>query len=138
MVPFTESNQSREARLAQLVACLTLTQCVGSSPTHGTEHFGFPSGASWLGMSSRVCATGSIKDPVPYHLRKREGDTVYILSPSGQFPDRFIHQVIIITGLNKLPYMIVCFRQEMASDASGHKTSIQNSKLQPKRFIPVL
>ena len=49
-----------------------------------------------LGMSSRVYATGYIKDPVP-HIEKRRG-----LSPGGRFPPSFINQVIIITGLNKL------------------------------------
>ena len=49
-----------------------------------------------LGMYSRVNATGHIKDPVQL-IEKRRG-----LSPSGRFPPSFIHQVIIITGLNKL------------------------------------
>ena len=47
-------------------------------------------------MSSRACATEHIKDPVPL-IEKRRG-----LSPGGRFPPSFIHQVIIITGLNKL------------------------------------
>ena len=37
-----------------------------------------------------------IKDPVPL-IEKRRG-----LSPGGRFPPSFIHQVIIITGLNNL------------------------------------
>ena len=49
-----------------------------------------------LGMSSLVYATWHIKDPVPL-IDKRRG-----LSPGGRFPPSFIHQVIIITGLNKL------------------------------------
>ena len=49
-----------------------------------------------LGMSSRVCATGHIKDPGPL-IEKRGG-----LSPGGRFPPGFIHRVMIITGLNKL------------------------------------
>ena len=49
-----------------------------------------------LGMSSLVYATGHIKDPVPL-IEKRRG-----LSPGDRFPPSFIHQVIIITGLNKL------------------------------------
>ena len=49
-----------------------------------------------LGMSGLVYATGHIKDPVPL-IEKRRG-----LSPGGRFPPSFIHQVIIITGLNKL------------------------------------
>ena len=48
-----------------------------------------------LGMSSLVYATGHIKDPVPL-ITKRRG-----LSPGGRCPPSFIHQVIIITGLNK-------------------------------------
>ena len=47
-------------------------------------------------MYSCVCATGHIKDPVPL-INKRRG-----LSPGDRFPPSFIHQVIIITGLNKL------------------------------------
>ena len=53
-------------------------------------------GIKGLGMSSLVYATGHIKDPVPF-IDKIKG-----LSPSGRFPPSFIHQVIIITGLNKL------------------------------------
>ena len=47
-------------------------------------------------MSSLVYATGQIKDPVP-RIEKRRG-----LSPGGRFPPSLIHQVIIITGLNKV------------------------------------
>ena len=61
------------------------------------------------GMSSHVCAAGHIKDPMPL-IEKRKG-----LSPSGQFPLSFIHQVIIITRLNKLYDCILTL--EMASDA---------------------
>ena len=90
--------------MAQLVARSTLDRSVvGSSPTCGTEHFGFPPPPvlrDWeikgLGMSSLVYATGHIKDPVPL-IGKRRG-----LSPGGRFPPSFIHLVIIITGLNKL------------------------------------
>ena len=49
-----------------------------------------------IGMYSHVDATGHIKDPVPL-IEKRRG-----LSPGGRFPPSFIHQVIIVTGLNKL------------------------------------
>ena len=49
-----------------------------------------------LSMSSCVCVTGHKKDPVPL-IEKRRG-----LSPGGWFPPSFIHQVIIIHGLNKL------------------------------------
>ena len=47
------------------------------------------------GPGSRI-VTGHIKDPVSL-IEKRRG-----LSPGGRFPPSFIHQVIIITGLNKL------------------------------------
>ena len=47
-------------------------------------------------MSSCVCATGHIKDPVPLIEKSRA------LCPSGRFPPNLIHQVIIISGLNKL------------------------------------
>ena len=88
--------------VAQLVARSTPDRCVvGSSPTRGTEHFGFPPVLrDWvnkgLGMSSLAYATGHIKDPVPL-IAKRRG-----LSPRDRFPPSFIHQVIIITGLDKL------------------------------------
>ena len=47
-------------------------------------------------MSSRVCVTGHIKDPVPLIEKSRT------LCTGGRFPPSFIHQVIIITGLNRL------------------------------------
>ena len=49
-----------------------------------------------LGMYSLVYVTGHIKDPMPL-IEKRRG-----LFPGGWFPPSSIHQVIIITGLNKL------------------------------------
>ena len=49
-----------------------------------------------LGMSSLVYVTGHIKDCAQL-IEKRRG-----LSPGGRFPPSFIHQVIIITELNKL------------------------------------
>ena len=88
--------------MAQLVARSTPDRCVvGSSPTHGTEYFSFPPsaprlGIKGLGMSSLVYATGHIKDPVSF-IDKSRG-----LSPGARFPPCFIHQVIIINGLNKL------------------------------------
>ena len=60
-----------------------------------------------LDMYSHVYATGHIKDPVPLS-EKRRG-----LSPGGRFPPSFIHQGIIITGLNKL-YVLAL---KVASDA---------------------
>ena len=50
-----------------------------------------------LDMSSRVCVTGHIKDAVP-HIGKK----IRALCYGGRFPPSFIHQVIPITGLNKL------------------------------------
>ena len=47
-------------------------------------------------MSNRVCATGHIKYPVPLIEKSRA------LCPGGRCPSSFIHQVIIITGPNKL------------------------------------
>ena len=49
-----------------------------------------------LGMSSRVCVTGYIKDSVPLIEKSRT------LCPGDRFPPSFIHEVIIITELNKL------------------------------------
>ena len=51
-------------------------------------------------MSSRVYATGHIKDPVPL-IEKRRG-----LSPGGRVPPSFVHRVIIITGLKKYDCML--------------------------------
>ena len=65
-----------------------------------TGHLDFPPGVhDWvikaLGMSSRVCATGHITDPVPLIEKRRAS------CPGGRFPPSFIHQVIVITGLNR-------------------------------------
>ena len=70
-------------------------------------------------MSSRVCATGHIKDPVPL-IAKRRG-----LSPGGRFPPSCIHQVIIITGLTKLQSHVLALK--MASDGHTIPTQTQNS-----------
>ena len=48
-----------------------------------------------LGMSSRVCTTGHIKDPVSFIEKSRASCTIC------RFPPSFIHQVLVITGLNK-------------------------------------
>ena len=47
-------------------------------------------------MSSHVYATGNIKDPVPLIEKRRAS------CPGGRFRASLIHQVIIITGLNKM------------------------------------
>ena len=49
-----------------------------------------------LVMSSRVCVIGHLKDPVPFVKQSRA------LCPGSRFPPSFIHQVIIITGLNNV------------------------------------
>ena len=49
-----------------------------------------------LCMFSCVCATGHIKDPLPLIEKSRAS------CPGGMFPPSFLHQVIIITSLNKL------------------------------------
>ena len=49
-----------------------------------------------LDMSSGVCVTGHIKHPVPLIEKSRAS------CPSGRFPPSFFHQVITITGLDKL------------------------------------
>ena len=51
-----------------------------------------------LGMSSRVCATGHIKDPVPELCNMEKSRA---LCSGGRFPPSFIHQVMM-TALNKL------------------------------------
>ena len=60
-------------------------------------------------MSSRVCTTGHIKDPVPL-IEKRRG-----LSPGDRLPPSFINQVIIIIGLNN--FYDYALALKMASDA---------------------
>ena len=59
------------------------------SVVHDWENNGF-------GVSIRVCATEHITDPVTLIEKSRAS------CPKGRFPPNFIHQVIIITGLNKL------------------------------------
>ena len=63
-----------------------------------------------LGMSSLVYSTEHIKDPVPF-IEKRRG-----LSPGGRFPPNFIHQVIIITGLNKLQLYVLALKMALDAD----------------------
>ena len=63
-----------------------------------------------FGMSSLVYATGHIKDPVPL-IEKSRG-----LSPGGRFPPSFIHQVIIITGLNKLQLYVLALKMALDAD----------------------
>ena len=63
-------------------------------------------------MSSRVCPGLDIyiKDPVTL-IGKRRG-----LSPGGRFPPSFIHQVIIITGLNKIYDCVLALKMALDAD----------------------
>ena len=63
-----------------------------------------------FGMSSLVYATGHIKDTVPL-VEKSRG-----LSPGGRFPPSFIHQVVIITGLNKLQLYVLALKMTLDAD----------------------
>ena len=88
--------------MARLVARSTPDRCVVSlSPTRRTEHFGFPPSAPQLGnqrswyVQPCLCDWAYKRSRATYQKEKE-------LSPGGQFPLSFIHQVIIITGLNKL------------------------------------
>ena len=63
-----------------------------------------------FGISSLVYATGHIQDPVPL-IEKRRG-----LSPGGRFPPSFTHQVIIITGLNKLQLYVLALKMALDAD----------------------
>ena len=99
------------AGMAQLVARSTVNQCVVGSSPRGAEHFGFPPSALRLGNQrpwyvayKRVYATGHIQDPVSLIEKRRRLKGWSVSSYS------FIHQVIIITGLNKLSY--ICSRPE--------------------------
>ena len=92
---------SSDTGMAQVVARSTVSRCVVGSNPHGLNISPPPPVLrDWvikcLGVYSRVYATGHIKYPVPL-IEKRRG-----LSLGGLFPSSFIHQVIIITGLNKL------------------------------------
>ena len=59
-------------------------------------------------MSSLVYATGHIKDPVPLIEKSRAS------CPGGRVSPSFIHQVIIITGLNTLYDCIYVLALRMA------------------------
>ena len=58
-----------------------------------------------LGMSSLGYATGHIKDLVSLIEKRR-----------GLFPPSFIHQVIIITGLNKLQLYVLALKMALDAD----------------------
>ena len=47
------------------------------------------------------------------------------LSPGGRFPPSFIHQVIIITGLNKLQLYVLALKMALDADRAGRKPPTQ-------------
>ena len=71
-----------------------------------------------LGMSSRICVTGHIKDHVP--LIEKGGAS----SPGGRFPRSFIYQVVIFTELNKL-YDCIFSPWRWSQMPIGRRTSTQ-------------
>ena len=75
-------------------------------------------------MSSRVCATGHLKDPVPFVEKSRAS------CPGGRFPPSFIHQVIIITGLNK-SYTVCSRRPE---DGVKHSLKLKRTETEPLKM----
>ena len=102
--------------VAQLVARSTPDRCVvGSSPTRGTEHFGFPTSAPRLGnqrpwyVQPRLCDWAYKRSRAT--IEKRRG-----LSAGGRFPPSFIHQVVIITGLNKLQLYVLVLKMALDAD----------------------
>ena len=58
----------------------------------------------WHGIFYMPILDGHIKDPVPLVKKSRAS------CPGGRFPPSFIHQVIIITGLNNI--VTVCSHPE--------------------------
>ena len=58
----------------------------------------------------RKVVGSSLGDPVPL-VEKSRG-----LSPGGRFPPSFIHQVIIITGLNKLQLYVLALKMALDAD----------------------
>ena len=62
-------------------------------------------------MSSRVYATGRIKDPLPLIEKSRAS------RPGGRLPFSLTHQVIMITGLSCRPIRLYVLALKMAPDA---------------------
>ena len=95
----------------QLASCsVDMLQCQSS----------FPPTPQWsitviiikgLGISSHVCATVRNKRSRALIEKSRA------LCPGGRFPSSFIHQVIIVAGLNKLYDCIHVLALKMALDA---------------------
>ena len=60
--------------------------------------------------SSRVCAAGHLKDPLPLIEKSRAS------CPSGSFPHSFIHQVIINTGLTLNTTNVLALKMALDAD----------------------
>ena len=75
-----------------------------------TNNLFSPCATMYYTCDSLVYATGHIKDPVPL-VEKSRG-----LSPGGRFPPSFIHQVVIITGLNKLQLYVLALKMALDAD----------------------
>ena len=78
----------------------------------GREH-SFPTCSGvyeYLGMYSRVCVTGHLKESVTLIEKSRAS------CPGGRFLPSFIHQVIIITGLNKLYDYVLALKLALDAD----------------------
>ena len=70
-----------------------------------------PTPLDWVNKGFAICQTvssGHIKDPVPLIDKSRA------LFPGGRVPPSFIHQVIFITGLNKLWLLLYVLVLKMA------------------------
>ena len=68
-------------------------------PPPPTTSSQLPTPLDWVNKGFAICqavSSGHIQDPVPLIDKSRA------LFPGGRVPPSFIHQVIIITGLNKL------------------------------------
>ena len=78
-----------------------------------------------LGISSCVSVTGHIKDTVALIEKSRA------LCPSGRLPPSYIHQVIIITGLNKLNTTVTSRPEDGLRCRQGVKPPLQTQKLFP-------
>ena len=75
-----------------------------------------------LGMSSRrLCDWAYKRSRATYRKEKR-------LSPGGRFPPSFIHQVIIITGLNKLQLYVLALKMALDADRAAQNPHSKKKK----------
>ena len=56
----------------------------------------------------------NFKTTIKSYLQRRS--FISGLSPGGRFPPSFIHQVVIITGLNKLQLYVLALRMALDAD----------------------